>query len=249
MLNDWQVEKLRLSVFLVDMIDPMTVRCWESLFGIMPEEQRSQPQQHLTTEEGPFNDGRLRVEIRNKRYDWVFVPDLTNPTLELPTLGSYEAILNLFNELMQKWLSDNCPRINRVAYGGVLLLPTDNQIIACERLNELLPSVEIDPQNSRDLVYKINRRRKLLNIKEELGINRLATWSVIDVTNTILQISPNEPNSKMKQITKSRSVCRLELDINTTPEHSQLIDKHLVPEIFNELINVGNEIVIKGDIA
>lgn len=247
-LKDWQVEHLRLSVFLIDMIDPINTRFWEALIGNLPAELRSHPQQQLTTEEGPYLDGRLRVEIRNKRIDWRIHPDLTNRALELPTLASYADLVDSFKDLMHNWLSNYCPDIYRVAYGGVMLLPTESRILAYEKLNELLSAVEIDTQNSHDLMYKINRRRNSLGNIEELGINRLSTWSVIEITNAFIEISADSPRFETLHPHKTKSVCRLELDINTAPEDVQILDKTHVPEIFKELVNVGNEIAAEGDI-
>ena len=67
--DEWQVESLRLSVFLVDAINLIETRSWESLVGKVPDELRIQQQQQLVMEEGSFLNGRLRVEARSKRFD------------------------------------------------------------------------------------------------------------------------------------------------------------------------------------
>ena len=85
-LKDWQAENLRLSVFMVDPIDPLQTRSWERLVGSVPDELRTQPPQQLVTEEGPFLNGRLRVEARGNRFDWRLFPDLKqlNSSFEFP---------------------------------------------------------------------------------------------------------------------------------------------------------------------
>ena len=38
-LKDWQAENLRLSVFMVDPIDPLQTRSWERLVGSVPDDE------------------------------------------------------------------------------------------------------------------------------------------------------------------------------------------------------------------
>ena len=247
-LNDWQTESLRLSAFLVDVIDPTQTRYWESLVGNMPDELRSQPQQQLATEEGPFLNGRLRVEARSNRFDWRLVHDLKNSSHEFPGLGSYDALESRFRDLMLNWIVD-CPPIHRIAYGGVLRLSAKSQLDAYRKLNDLLPAVNIDPENTRDLTYRINRRRNSRCTIEGLKINRLSTWSVVQIIDTLVDISTSGHHPpKVTQLPNPRSICRLELDINTVPEFVQELGKNLLPDIFNELVAAGNEIAIKGDV-
>ena len=247
--DKWQVESLRLSVFLVDAINPVETRSWEPLFGNAPDELRIQQQQQLVTEEGPFLNGRLRAETRSNRFDWRFFPDPKNLPHELPILGSYADLESRFQDLMLRWLS-NCPLIHRVAYGGVLLLPTEGLPDAYRKLDRLLPAVQIDPEKTQDLTYRINRRRDSRCGVEGLKINRLSTWSAVQILDAVIDIpaSGHRP-PKVTQLPNSRSLCRLELDINTIPEFVGEFDKDLVPQIFIELISIGNEIASEGDIA
>ncbi len=248
-LNEWQVESLRLSAFLVNTIDPEQKHFWESLVGNMPDELRSQPQQQLVTEEGPFLNGRLRVEVRRNRFDWRLVHDLNNPSHELPVLGPYDTLGSSFRDLMLNWLAD-CPPIYRIAYGGVLLLPAEGQSDAYGKLDDLLQAVNIDLENTQDLTYRINRRRNSRCKIEGLKINRLSTWSVVQIIDTLVEMSAGGHHPpKVIQSPNSKNICRLELDINTAPEFVQELDKNLLPEIFNELVDTGSEIAIKGDVS
>ena len=246
--DEWQVESLRLSVFLVDAINLTETRSWESLVGNAPDELRIQQQQQLVMEEGPFLNGRLRVEARSNRFDWRFFPDPKNLPYELPVLGPYADLESRFRDLMLKWLP-SCPPVHRVAYGGVLLLPAEGLPDACRKLNDLLPAVEIDPENTQDLTYGINRRRDSRCSIEGLKINRLSTWSAVQILDTVIDIPASGHHSpKVTQLPNPRNLCRLELDINTIPEFVRELDKNLVPEIFNELVDTGNEITTKGDV-
>ncbi len=246
--DEWQVESLRLSVFLVDAINLIETRSWESLVGKVPDELRIQQQQQLVMEEGSFLNGRLRVEARSNRFDWRFFPDPKNLPHELPVLGPYADLESRFRGLMLRWLP-NCPPIHRVAYGGVLLLPAEGLPDAYRKLKGLLPAVEMDPENTQDLTYRINRRRDSRCSIEGLRINRLSTWSAVQLLDAVIDIpvSGHRP-PKVTQLPNSRSLCRLELDINTIPEFVGEFDKDLVLEIFNELVETGNEIATRGDV-
>ena len=78
---------------------------------------------------------------------------------------------------------------------------------------------------------------------EGLELNRLATWSVA----SILEVRVEVPNPESLESTVTRNVCRLELDINTAPESKRRIDD--LAGMLAELVDLGNEIAAKGDLA
>lgn len=248
-LIDWQAENLRLSAFVVNAIDPTKRHFWESLIGTPPNEIRHRPQQQLVIEEGPFLNGRLCVEVANSRVDWRLLPDLSNPPRDLPTVGSYDVLEHGFRELMQRWLAD-CPPVHRLAYGGVLLLPAESLPGALRRLDELLPTVHVDPEITQDFMYRINKRRDSRSGIEDLKINRLSTWAAMQVIETQIHVSEGDQGTlNVTQLPNSRGLCRLEFDINTIPEFDQELDEDKVLDIFNELVDIGNEIATEGDVT
>ena len=248
-LSDWQAENMRLSAFVVNAIDPTKRNFWESLIGTPPNEIRRRPQQQLVMEEGPFLSGQLCVEVTNNRIDWRLLPDLNNPPHDLPTVGSYDVLESGFRELMQRWLAD-CPPVHRLAYGGVLLLPAESLPDALRRLDELLPTVRVEPEITQDFMYRINKRRDSRSGIEGLKINRLSTWAAVQVIETRIHVSEGDQGTlNMTQLPNSRGLCRLEIDINTIPEFNQEFDKDMVLDIFNELVDIGNEIATEGDVT
>ena len=44
-------------------------------------------------------------------------------------------------------------------------------------------------------------------------------------------------------------ICRLEFDIDTIPEFDRALDKEVVPKIFDELVDAGNQIAARGDVS
>ena len=248
-LSDWQVENLRLSAFLVFPINPEEMHLWKELMGESPDQIRNLPQQQLVTEDGPYLTGQLHVTVRNNRIDWKLFHNPKNSSHGLPTLGSYANVEEDFRKLMLRWI-DNCPAVHRIAYGCVLLLPTESLSDAYSSLNDLLPAVDIDLENTWDLTYRINRKRDSRCGIEQLKINRLSTWSAAQIIDTLVDISAggNRP-PKVTYSPNSNSFCRLELDINTAAEYTQQLDQNFVPEIFSELIEAGNEIAVAGDVS
>lgn len=248
-LSDWQAENLRLSAFVVNAIDPTKKHFWEPLIGTPSNEIRHRPQQQLIMEEGPFLNGRLRVEAVNNRVDWRLLPDLTNPPHDLPTMGPYDVLERGFRELMQRWLAD-CPSVHRLAYGGVLLLPAESLPDALRRLDELLPTVRVEPEVTQDFIYRINKRRDSRSGIEGLKINRLSTWAAVQVIETQIHVSEGDQGTlNVTQLPNPRGLCRLEIDINTIPEFNQEFDKNMILDIFNELVDIGNEIATEGDVT
>ena len=247
-LSDWQVENLRLSAFLVSPVNPEKMHLWEELMGKVPDQIRNLPQQQLVTEDGPYLTGRLHVEVSNNRIDWKLFHDPKNSPHGLPTLGPYADFEGQFRQLMLSWI-DNCPTIHRIAYGCVLLLPTESLTDAYSNLNDLLPTVDIDLENTSDLMYRINRKRDSRCGIQQLKINRLSTWSAAQMIGTVVDISAGDIRApKVTYSPNPKSFCRLELDINTAAEYDQVLDKNLVPDIFSELIEAGDEIAVKGDV-
>ncbi len=108
-------------------------------------------------------------------------------------------------------------------------------------LTELLPALKID-MDMHDLLYRVNRRRHSRTI-EGVELNRLSTWSIA----SILEIRVEVQGSERVESTVTGNVCRLELDVNTAPQPTQRIDD--LAGIFEELVDLGNEIAAKGDVA
>ena len=81
-----------------------------------------------------------------------------------------------------------------------------------------------------------------------MRINRLSTWSVMQIIETSVNIS-DEGAPRVTRLPNPRDFCRLELDINTIPEFDRELEKSIVPGIFDELVDIGNEIATKGDVS
>lgn len=117
------------------------------------------------------------------------------------------------------------------------------------KLGKLLPNVKIDAQNTRDFLYRINRRRVWNDGSKRLKINRLSTWSALEFIDVSFDFSLESlQNSPIEKLLNSGSICRLEFDINTVPESRTALEIELIPSIYNELVKCANQTATNGDI-
>lgn len=241
---NWFVESLRCSVFSIEELEPQQfLDAWERLMQAPPDETAIKERQQLVTVEGAFEPGRLHVEIRPRRIDWRLRPGVDDGTRTYPLLGAYNEVEEPFTDKMQEWLRRACPPVHRLAYGVVLVLPADDIAAANRQLDDLVQSVRLlAPDSSRDLEFRVNMRRNSQRV-EELPVNRLAKWSAIELQR--LEIS--QDIGQRVGSWKSEPMCRLELDVNSAPEHVDVLRDTL--PLFEELVAFANEISKEGDVS
>ena len=243
-LKSWQTEGLRHSAFLLEPLSLTDISLWEPLLGHPPAERSSKPLEQFVKEEGPFSDGWLSVEARANRIDWRLGYNPRNIPQALPVVGPYDKLQESFLSLMQQWLR-TCPATNRLAYGAVLLLPRDSLSEAYSTLDGLLSDVHINSQTARDFLYRINRRRQSENLGNRVEINRLSTWSVIEIARIDIDISSGKARNILNAL--DGKLCRLELDINTVPEFEGPISAEEAAILTQELFTFASEIASNGD--
>ena len=240
-LADWQTEALRLSVFPDNPDDAIKTQHWQSLIATPPETVSRPPQMLQVIEEGPWNNARLQVVGQPGQVHWrtfSATPKRKGPI----AVGPFASAVPPFRALMERWLAESCPSVNRIAFGATLLLPTDSLREACRRLDGMLASVTIDSDGTRDFMYRINRRRGCAH-DEALQINRLATWAAVQAIGLEVAIGAGLPSARAAQ---AEHFCRLELDINTVPP--QKIAQENLSSIFCGLVDAATEIAEQGDV-
>lgn len=241
--TDWKAQSLRLTAFLSPSAQVGEQDWWTVLTGELPDSTISQPKIGVKKQEGKFKsekiEGQLVLSVQISRIDWQLTP-LNAPESGFPTIGLFSDAVDLFSELMMRWL-EIAPPIQRLALGAVLHQNTVNAQEGYENLSKYL-TFPLD-KDSSEFLYRINRPRKSQHISELL-INRLSTWGVVLLAGFVL--SPNEPmrySSKPAEFALS-----LELDINTSADFLDELTSEKLPEILQELVNLSQEIAEKGDI-
>jgi len=244
-LINWQAQLLRFTVFAN--LETELPRWWKEVVEEEPDKIDAQPKQKLYKYESTYGLGKLILQTQLNRVDWVHIVGDPNGT-EISTLGTYKDVLSTFSKLIHKWFgSKELPAWNRVAYGVILVCPADSRPESYRQLGRLLHGVTIDTENSSDFSYQINRSRLISIDTTEFKINRLSKWSTAASIYSVIEFS----NEGIRQLPQSLGgvASRLELDINTAAEMKGPFEAHLLPEVFDKLVDLGNEISERGDIA
>lgn len=241
----WEAEHLRFTSFVQGA--PVTQQnWWEQICGTPPESSTTRMKDAHRLDEGKFGCGVFSLEVQPGRIDLVLRPliDERNPIMGIPVLGPYSKVLIEFEAIANLWLKlDNLPSIQRVAFGVPVFMSVDSLKAGYLKLSSYLKDLKVDPDNSSDLSYQINRPRKALTKIPSLSINRLSKWSVA-------RLRVYAPQSDaVRTLAVERYACRLELDINSVPEGLAPLPKDLLPALFSELAVLASETMMKGDIA
>jgi hypothetical protein len=240
----WNADMLRLTAFHRPGALGATTGWWQQLTGQEPESSVLKPKSGDRGEVGIYEGVSLGLQIQPLvgRVDWILgEPD---DSFENPDNVSFLHRLNLFMNLVSRWLRDSCPPTTRVALGAILTFGVADRATGYRTIANFLP-FDPDPDTSQDFLYQINRPRRSRVIPDQ-EINRLMRWSVglhlhqtIDVSRQ--GMAPSTPNI-------SRSFCRLELDINTMQRAENQPPLERLPDLLGEFVGLAQEIIREGDI-
>lgn len=239
---EWQAESLRLTAFPSPDARIGQSNWWTELFKEQPEDKTEKPREGLVQEQGPFEGGKILLGIQPFRIDWLFTP-----ADEERVIGPFSQALETFLAPMRRWLHLS-PSLIRIAFGAVLVSPTDSRESGYRKISPLLPSVKIDSEGSSDLLYQINRSRNSQTGLAGLRINRLSKWSVTAWGLSTIRFGPKGQPMDLIQSQQSFG-CRLELDMNTAQDFESALPHDALGRVFQELVDLGIEIAQKGDIA
>jgi hypothetical protein len=243
-LTAWNVNKFRFTAFPSLADQEINPDWWMQVMGTEPETMLVKPKTGVTHYELPYEDGNIIFETQLGRVDWLYIP--SEDTLQLANegltnLGTFEKAINIFLVIVNRWLQ-LCPKLRRIAFGANVSQPTGGKEDSYKLLATLLPSVKIDPIGSSDFLYQINRPRPSKTGIDSLKINRLTKWAGIVLTVAV----GNQEHNLEKTDTKFYTL--VEFDINTVTNPLRDIEPNELTNILSELIDLGSEILINGDI-
>lgn len=245
MNNVWLSEVFRLTAFFQgpDASDPSS--WWKQVTGEEPTNKIVQPKNKLFQDEGPYAGGHLVLTKQPGRIDWLFIPSFDNQLgmADFRDLKPFDEKREIFEGIANRWL-EACPTFSRLAFGAILNMPVESGSKGYSELSNFLTSVDIDAEDSSDLIYQINRRR-MSKIIPGLTINRLSKWSVAIVD---VGYIPTGTPFEEGAIKETLSFARLELDINTFQGYKDILPREKYTSIFNELMDLAYEIKEKGDV-
>lgn len=233
------VNSLRFSAFFSISV-PIENKWWEDVAEYSPDSTTTHLKSGVQITEGQFKDekieGKLILMVHPTRIDWQLFP------LNALAIGAMEDLLNSFLTLMGRWIKIS-PPVQRIAFGALLNTPLKSKKEICEWVRFYLPKIDLDEESS-EFAFQINRPRISAKIPS-LYINRLSKWSidtsfVIDLSKSTQFLEPQHPEPQLS--------AKLELDISTVPSVSIKFSSEEYFKIFEELVELGKEITIKGDI-
>lgn len=252
-LSAWHIGGLRLTAFAVSDAPLKDRGWWQILMDEPPETSITRPREGMQSAEGPCYGGTLINQLQLNRIDWLLspAPDQEPGDIGFPTIAPFPELLDSFTQLMIRWLdSEVCPALQRLAFGAILYLPVDSMVEGYQQLSAYLPSVVLDVEGSSDLLYRINRPRESASGISGLKVNRLSKWIVATSALIEQMIDWSEGSLSAGDFGRTRQsfACQLELDINTQPGLQKPLPQQHLTQVFEELVNLGKEIAVRGDI-
>lgn len=245
-LSEWVVESLRATAFPSADAQVNANNWWRNVLGEDPETRVVRPRLGELQDHGPFRGAKLTLRVHPTRIDWILASGLpeTEPPAGFPTIGSFEETCPHFHDLISRWFPLS-PALERLAFGAIALLPLASQSDGYLRLSAYLPAVQLDPVGSSDFFYQVNRPRSSRCKIKGLRINRLSKWSVARMEFKALVLGRQEE----LRVIGGEGVfsCRVELDVNTSPDFDGDFASDQSTEIFGELLDLGREILKEGD--
>lgn len=235
----WRTEQLRLTAFPESgKAAPHARNWWDAITGSPPDKITEEPRTGVVQLRGTLDGVSLlmraddRLDIRQ-----LFV----TPRTSLAALPLLADAIAPFTRLAVKWLSlETRPKIQRLAFGAVVIQPSI-RIEDCRNvLDSCLPSIDMKTTELRDFLYQVNRRRTSETISG-LEVNRLMKWSVQHRQEIVVSAGT------AVSVGDSTFASRLEVDINSAPENiGSLRPNRLVP-LFEEFIDLADKIATVGD--
>ena len=108
--------------------------------------------------------------------------------------------------------------------------------------------MKLDPENSSDFSYQINRPRVSATGITDLQLNRLSRWSAVRLSGILVQITAGQPTARVFESRNELYACRIELDINTSQTFTAALPQEQLSARVEELVKLGAEIAANGDI-
>lgn len=237
----WQLEFARLIAFPAEPPLFLEQEWWKELASEVPEDYVSTRKKHAHEDHGSLQGCVLTLKVDLGRIVWLAQPpgDFDDLSGKLPTLGAFREKIDWFVGLLTPWLANSCPPLKRLAFASKLLQPASTQQEAFRVLAAHLPLMNFE-QDPNDFVLQINRRRDS-RVVGGLPINRVSTWSKLNVTFSI------EAQGGIPFKWPENCYSAVELDINTAPERVEILPRELLPQLFMELASLGEEIAERGD--
>lgn len=220
---------------------------WKSLTGSEPTDlKRSLVERRAS---GTHENRSLSVALDPARIIWTATPYVESPEEideRMPSMGSFPSVRDWFVPLIGQWLTNHAPPIKRLAFACRLFQGCDTKQEGYKRLGEYLHPNVIVSLDSSDFRYQVNRMKQRKIGQDDVGINRLASWTPVIFKMKI--ITDMAPETHPTGWSPSADVgIMLNLDINTAAEYDQTLPSELLGDTLDYLSSLALEIAANGD--
>ena len=195
----------------------------------------------------------VKLTIDPLRIYWTAGPNVLADELvadglqQVPSLGGYSEVRDWFCGMMRQWVQAGIPEIKRLAFATKIIQPAPSREDAYRMLQPYIPHVEIDPE-STDFQYRVNRKRTSRTGIPNLVINRLSNWSAMQIE-IQMSVSLTADTAVQHEIPSAPVyACLLSLDVNTHQTFGGPLPSAQIADVFDELVDLSEEIAIRGDI-
>jgi hypothetical protein len=241
----WRALGVRLSVFPAATWEAPE-DLWEQVVGDRPDTEQNQPRAQVRVHTGSWRNRQLQLTASPPSIVWVTWPNSDEeglPNLEKELVVD---VLPEFVAITRPWLASVDFEVKRIGVGLQAVLPAQDRVSAYKMLQELVPSVDMEPETTTDFLYQINRPVPSRVLGSQVRLNRLMKWFALSFKVTPIQVAP--------QITQAgpalgRDYAGVESDINTPAELVESLDKRLLEAIYDELVELSQKILEYGERA
>jgi len=235
----WQLEFARLIAFPARSPSSIQQKWWQEVASDQPADFVPTRRTNFQDDRGTFQETLLALTVDLSRIVWkARSPRVVDRSGYFPTLGPFPEKLRWFEQLLSPWLTHSCPPVVRLAFSAKLLQLAPNADEAYGVIQKHLPTLVNLDSRPNDFVLQINRRKAASDVVDGLPINRVSTWSKM---NLAVLIEPGRPFRW-----PDRCYSALELDINTAPEKMEVLPSALLARLFSELVSLGRDIAEHG---
>lgn len=239
-LSSWEIETVRLTVFTPDPPSPQNIGWWRDVTSSDPETVQNRAAHGLFTASGIVNDLTLSLSLAPGRIDWLFVGAPSNES-PLAFIGSFANSMEKFHRLIDPWIDRKAIKMVRLALGVGARGRANDKAEAYKKISPYLPNLKLDPIESSELLYQINRPRKSRTVSG-LTVNRLSKWNVATFASSSMVVSG--PTF----VTPLATFYVAETDVSTGADNeSNLADSAMA--LVGEMEQLTRELLEKGDVA
>lgn len=179
----------------------------------------------------------------NLRADLAFAPnEAAEESLlsgKVGSLGEPAAFAMTVRDVVHRFVTGSTP-IARMAVGMIAIWPTGSREQSYESIKQALRRQQLDLTDVQDFIIQLNRRTRSKAL-EDMEINQLGKWAGVQTTVELRDTAGFSSRSDAEY------GMRVEADINTVAERTELLPADRVTNLVDELTAFGIKLITEGE--